>query len=103
MYEQISCKSDTCIYLMCKDDNHSCFSMLFWQNKRASISKGATLSYCSNVILRYYINVFGDVINFVEATASNADKHLTQLWKVMADIKQLSGNILLDNQQCWIS
>ena len=42
--------------------------------------------------------VFGDVINFFEAIPSHADKHLTQPWKVMADIKQLSGKILLDNQ-----
>ena len=47
--------------------------------------------------------VFGDVINFFEVTPSHADKHLIQLWKVMADIKQLSENSLLDNQQFWIS
>ena len=34
--------------------------------------------------------VFGDVINFFEATPSHADKHLTKLWKIMADIKQVS-------------
>ena len=33
---------------------------------------------------------FDDVINFVEVNPLNADKHLTQLWAVMADIKHPS-------------
>jgi len=32
----------------------------------------------------------GNVINFFEANPSHVDKHLTQLWAVMDDIKQLS-------------
>ena len=47
--------------------------------------------------------VFGDVINFFGATPSHADKYVTQLWKVVAGIKQLSEYKLLDNQQCWLS
>ena len=35
--------------------------------------------------------VFGDVINLMEAIPTHADEHLTQLMKVIADIKQLSG------------
>ena len=44
--------------------------------------------------------VFGDVINFVEATPSHADKYVTQLWKVVEGIKELSELKLLGNKLC---
>ena len=60
IYEQISCKSDTCIYLMCKEMQLTKMIIIhasqFWQNKQTSIWKGASLSDCNKVILRHCIN-----------------------------------------------
>ena len=53
-----------------------------------------------DIITKITETTLGDVINFIEANQSHADKNLTPLCPVMADINYIFQKVLIDNQQC---
>ena len=83
IYEQISCKSDTCIYLMCKETQltkmiitqaSQCYSGRINNNR---YDRGASLSDCNKIIQRYCINgVWNCIILFWPLLSREFLQHL---------------------------